>query len=772
MTDEVPPTIENVTPSPVRRRLTDYWRAALGVVAAVWSFAFVLYFWHREGLVSLSFLFSQDNVRPAFRAVLGSVFLPWHVWWNNVPWLWMMFCTFMIAVYWALGRILLDCFRVTFPRHTRFFLSLALGMGAAGIVFEGLAMAGRMGRLEVFAGWAGMFAFAGILHRFLGRSCVTAEEEIVATEPDGMTDSVLWRLSAGMIGIISALMVWHGIASPETYWDSLILYMGYARKMFLLEGFPFKAVGQVGIGLGANYPHQVAVLSATTAKMAGQWNDIVCQLLPPVLSIGWIVFVYATVMCMMRDRLVAVSAALLVRSVPYGLCYSQFASDYAFAVFYTAAFLYVSVLYVRRALPGLLVLAMVLAAIAMHINYLMGVLYFTGLFLLAASHLGNYYDGRVPFAGLLRSPWFIASVLFSIALAVPWYVRNWVLTGNPVYAFFPGIFGGVRINPEVMASAVVEWKLNGDGLARVGVTLWQKICGSWEFFVTGPQHWKLQPILMGFVIPGLVLWVCLMVSAVRRAAAVRYAAVAFALFAVLVFYAYCVADYYLYQIIIILPLFGIFSAFWLGLSRRAMAVAVLLIGFAPGILMGMMGFKLKTSGALAGQPYGQHLLTALRNPFMDRDIFLRMVYDGDMEMFDKLAKLPTGTVILTHENRHLLLNEKLHIMHLDDWEPQSAYGKPIADRVEVLDREGVEYYLYVPNEDKHRANSRLGMDELIGDGWFQEVWRTKSEGGSTREGLEYRHIPADVNVLYKRTAKASRVVKQVLIHEEDFVRQH
>ena len=49
-----------------------------------------------------------------------------------------------------------------------------------------------------------------------------------------------------------------------------------------------------------------------------------------------------------------------------------------------------------------------------------------------------------------------------------WHVRNWIVTGNPVYAFFYIIFGGKHINPEVMESAAREWTINGFGIALYG----------------------------------------------------------------------------------------------------------------------------------------------------------------------------------------------------------------------------------------------------------------------------------------------------------------
>ena len=97
----------------------------------------------------------------------------------------------------------------------------------------------------------------------------------------------------------------------------------------------------------------------------------------------------------------------------------------------------------------------------------------------------------------------------ALALSSTWYIRNQILTGNPVYAFFPNIFGGVRINPEVLASAEKEWIANGDGVSRLGDTLTQRVATSFKLFLAEPQgwDWKFMPTLMALTLPGWVFFI-------------------------------------------------------------------------------------------------------------------------------------------------------------------------------------------------------------------------------------------------------------------------
>jgi hypothetical protein len=382
---------------------------------------------------------------------------------------------------------------------------------------------------------------------------------------------------------------------------------------------------------------------------------------------------------------------------------------------------------------------------------------------------------RDPLGKFLCSRVLWLNVFVSALIASPWYIRNIIVTGNPVYAFFYNIFPSRNVNPEVMRSAQVEWLMNGDGLGRVGATLWEKLANSWLYFVTGPHHWKLGPVFMALAVPGFVVFLCRIWSRLvvgQRLVnlgelpgspprtrvfddSLKFGTVCGALFVLLWFYAYVIADMYLYQIIIVLPLFGIFVCGVFEVcntrfSRVLLYVLCIVVGIGPGIMMGLMGFKLKRSGHIGATPYSQVTLTALRYLFIAPEEFYRMEFGGDMEMLGRVNSLPAGTRVLTHENRHLLLNEDIRIIHLDDWEVQKAYHKPASERLAVLDALGVEYYLYVPNEDKHFANSWLGMDELIRLGHFREVARTEAAGSSWRERVKYLAIPPDRNVLYRR----------------------
>lgn len=782
----------------------------------LWAAALVFYFQHKEGLINAPGLDKPAHAhwfdprpepaehRGVYATILRNVPGEYRIWWDNIPYADIAWALVPILLYFLIGWVLVDAFDAYFPSGAHACLALAVGAGTAGVAFEFLTMLGLLSRWPVVVVWIALFllVFSVRNYRLLGRKPIPQDNPIPPLElrreaakewriqsvlrPFGWCGHIYFYAAALLIAVISLLVFVHAVTEPETYWDSLILYMGYARKIFLTGGFPLKVTGQVGIGLGANYPHLYPLLTAQTSALAGHWNDIHAQFLPPLASFATTMLVYYTAEELSRDKLVAISAALLFRSIPYGIAYGQYASDYAIAIFFTAAFLYCSLKYISDGLRGYFALALLIAAYSVHINYLMWVLWIAAGAVFVAAHWKwsefpeAFEETEESFHNELRAPdyivvrhrasvmaalsrrglWIMAGICFLVA--IPWYVRNTIVTHNPVYAFYNNIFPGIKVNPEVMRSATQEWLLNGDGVGRVGHTLLEKVLNSWLFFVTGSQHWKLAPVFVAFAVPGFVIFLAQTSGAFRKRfadARIRFGAAASVLFLLLWFYEYCVADFYLYQIIIVLPLFAIYACYvfdfcaakW---ARRCLFALCILVGFSPGVISGLMGWKLKNTGVYTGIYPPQISLRPLKNLFMDRDTYYRMEYGGDMEMFGRVNALPNNTKVLTHENRHLLLDERIQIIHLDDWDVQKAYRKAAADRVKILDGLGITYYWYMPNEDKHATNALLGMEELIELGYFKEIYRSPSSGHSTPEVSPHRVIPADMNVLYKRTDKA------------------
>ncbi len=759
-------------------------RFTLAVVLLGWALLISFYFLYRNAALLLVFpnLFRHYNLNFA-------AFQYWDC----------LYSAAAICVYLLIGHLFLACFNLYLPRLADLALSFVFGLGLVTVVFELLTMAHLLYQPVAIAA-VGIILIAVLLAavrhnaspvvgtsemvdpRFFRRSQLYMARQKFSNsliQPRGFAPQIAFCSAAGLIGLITLLTFYHGVLFPETSWDALILYIGYARKIFFAHAFPFKAVAQVGIGLGSNYPHLYPLMSASIATVVGHWSDLFAQLAPPFAGLLATFLVYQIVLRLSRNMLTAIAIALLFRIVPYGIAYFAYATDYAFAILFTTAFLYAALLYIERGLWSYFVLATLIPAFSVHINYLMWILWGPWLVMVIVAHTKSrslrryedekekidveevrpdyeldytYIEQRKPLAAFVLSKQFLLPLIIALILASPWYLRNLVLTGNPVYPFFASILGGVHINPEVLASCKAEWLANGDGIGKLGRTLGEKIRASWHFFVIWQHAWKLAPVFIGFMLPGVLIFLIRAIGRLligqkhaklgRRVRVfddlTKFGLVAFTLLVLLFIYHYAIASMYLYQIIIILPLMAIFTYFVFDRCamkplRGGLLTLCLVLGIVPGLAMGLMGFKFKQNVEIAGKYYNPLQLVAFRNPCMNRDLFLKLEFGEDVKMWDYLNVDLFGEKILTHENRHRMLDESITLIHLDDWEIQDTYQMTNdAEKMRLFKYLEIRHYLYVPMEEKHPITKRVGLD----------AWRHRPE-------LMTEIFRAGENVLYE-----------------------
>ncbi len=758
------------------------------------------------GYFTAQFLISNEPLwltRDANGTRLGGVFaalgLPFQWGGGSLEWRLVGWAVGSVAIMTVIGWFFLECFELYLPVTAKAALAYLSGMGICGFVFELLAMAGRLNRTGVFVSLGFILLilwFASVIaarkkpESWGGGEGGGAEQTMrrqLANErfakclvwPCGFFQSSFTFIAGLLIAVILLAIFYHAILFPEVYWDSLILYLGYARMMFYQHGIVRKVVGQVGIGLGANYPHLYSLLGAAASLAAREWTELPQRLITPCAAVASTVLVYHIALRLTRHVNFSLAVTLLYRSIPLVIAYDQYASDYAITILFCAGFLYLALLYIETGLSGYFILATALIAFSMHLNYLMGILCLPWGLMILAAHVWtptmeetaeaetieenlrysrpsmavtNWEEHtesdpswtvklfRRPLLRFLTSPTFVMTAMACGAVGSVWLIRNWMVTGNPVYAFFNGFFHGIHVNPEVMESASKEWMENGAGIGRMGETAAERLKNSWAFFVTWKQAYLLQPFVTGFVGVGILLLLAraaaspfLALRHSRHSGEVitlryvdygsRYGFVVLALALALFGYHYFLAPFYLYQIVMVGPALAVLACFiypyWrLRPWRWIFGGMALLIGLVPGVAFALMGFKLHRAVPVgAGRVESKLDLFALRHPLPDADTFYEWQYGADAAMFRYINKNLKGETILTHENRHLVFDPTISLVHLDDWGiqliwPQSAEGQA-KDLKEAL---GIRYYLFVPNERNHPINTKIKSEEWLKQG--------------------------------------------------------
>jgi len=671
------------------------------------------------------------------------------------------------------------------PPLCEWALGFIIGLSLMTIVFEIIAIFGLLTRpivIMVFAIFLVVSHFisrrhqrsehpyAGVAHPLLFRRSIRRfwqkEFHLNIYIPSSLPGIVSLGLALFLLALLIILNFYHSLLFPETYWDSLIYYIGYGRWTFLEHRFPVKVVAQVGIGLGANYPHLYPLTGSVIATFWGYWHDVFAQTLAPLSSLVTTVLVFYIILHFTRRLLMAVLVTLMFRSIPYAIAYFTYASDYSVAMAFTSGFLYLSLRYINERKRGYLILLCLLLGGATHLNYLMWFLW-GGMALLiflvhrkgevveekyfTASSLSFSYESRVPpLKELISKRWFQRLIVATFILSSTWYVRNWIVTGNPFYAFFPSIFDGKNINPEVLDSCFNEWRLNGDGIGRLGHSLGKKILNTPTFLLyhspgyywsklkalicgrSSPpssgtlqwnHSWKLLPGFVGWALPGVLLAIISLfrkrqeeILSLRPRVIKNYLTVCLFLFGFLVFYHYVISDIYLYHIVPIFIPSAIFISLvyvrlWRGIFRAVMLALTLYIAVVPGLSMSLMGFKFKNVAEISGMRFSPIELVALRNPCMNKETFYRLEFGKDVDMWKFINKHLRGETILSHENRYLLYDPSIKFVHLDDLEIQSLYDLPVNERLKKLQQMGIHYYLYIPMEERHPITRRLGIKE-------------------------------------------------------------
>jgi len=325
-----------------------------------------------------------------------------------------------------------------------------------------------------------------------------------------------------------------------------------------------------------------------------------------------------------------------------------------------------------------------------------------------------------------------------------WYIRNIVVTGNPVYAFFPNLFGGKNINLEVLESCFLEWRRHGDGIGRYGTTLGEKLAGLPRFlFFDRNYHWKYGPLLTAFALPGIFF-------ALRANRRILLAALT--VFLSVWAYHFVLGDLYLYHTLMMLPaavllganLWNEFRPIWF---RGGFALWLLAAGGVCGVGPALVGGKWMSFGPLALE-LPSVTRTDLRlagragtgDEWMPvfRERFLLLTLGDAYRMWQYLNAHVAPARVLTHENRHHYLSREIELIGLDDCGLTPLYDRPFEEVAAALRQRGIEYYLRIDKEDHHPITARLGVGANL-DGYYdliheqggEKLYRLREEEASS-----------------------------------------
>jgi hypothetical protein len=343
------------------------------------------------------------------------------------------FVVFLAVVSAGAGKWLLDRFRQA-PEHPldALALSLPLGMGLLALGTLALGELGCMGRVGLSALLA-LLLELGLLASWrllgdLGRRAWGGHEGFPAG-PATTSRIIAWCLGLTLLG--TGLVAF----SPVTDGDALCYHL-QVPKLFLIR----RSVGFDPDLHETVYPLVTELLYAVALEFRG---PVACRWIPWVLGL----VLAANVTALARPSLGrrawwAGATILLVPAVSNGM--SAPLDDVALSAFGTAAIFAWARLHERPSQRAAAV-AGLCAGLAAGVKY--PALVLCGL-LAPAIALRSFVPGWTG-SNLRRRQWLWFTLVYlaaAVAAGGWWYLRAYLYTGNPVYPFFRGIFGGAGLD--------------------------------------------------------------------------------------------------------------------------------------------------------------------------------------------------------------------------------------------------------------------------------------------------------------------------------------
>lgn len=299
-------------------------------------------------------------------------------------------------------------------------LGTALGLGALGLLSFGL---GLLGGFRPAVAWTVTLALSGL--------AIPQVVRLVRQWRDWRPANLPHRWTALYLGAVALLTLPMALL-PPTDWDGLFYHLT-GPKLYLEAGH---IVGGVGIP-HLSFPALMEMLYAWAMLLRG---DVAAKLLHAVFGLLLAGLVYLTAHRFLSPK-AAWPAVTIFASMPMVGTLAGWAYNDLALAFYQIASLYASI---KTQNPGLgpqnsklktrwLVLSGILSGLALGLKYTAFVAPLTvGVLLLWCSWRGR----RNPITPLL------AFATPAVLVALPWYIKNWAFTDNPVYPFLYGLFGG------------------------------------------------------------------------------------------------------------------------------------------------------------------------------------------------------------------------------------------------------------------------------------------------------------------------------------------
>ncbi len=250
----------------------------------------------------------------------------------------------------------------------------------------------------------------------------------IRTAPAAPSGRSVWELSASLLLGILLLAGFVLTLTPETGKDALIYHLAVPKLYLLHHGFYF-----IPGNVFAGYPllGEMHYLLALFLQ-----NDILAKAMNYAVLCGILLGIGLFARYLLREHAFPALSMLIFVSIPSVFAVSHAAYNDLFVTFFTLAAIYSFLRWSEQRLTAWLILCGVFSGSAAACKY-------TALLrrrsvVSASSGWPPTEDGST-LQALRRLALYAAAAFIA---GSPFYLKNWIVMGNPFYPFFYGIFGG------------------------------------------------------------------------------------------------------------------------------------------------------------------------------------------------------------------------------------------------------------------------------------------------------------------------------------------
>jgi len=324
----------------------------------------------------------------------------------------------------GIGRGLLSFFSITVSFAERVIISIGLGLGAIAYLMLLLGALGALYKsiiLPIFLIGSAVSAFKIRVWDF---RAVELKREIGEVSKLGFAWKALFFLGVLfiLVNIVMAFM-------PEIFYDSLVYHLA-APNYYLLKHqiLPMRFISH------SNFPLNMSMIYMLALSLN---NEILAKMLHCLTGVLTVLLIYFSVKRIYNAKAALFSALIFCSTPIFSMNSWTCGNDVGLTFFFALAYVaYLS--WLKTAEAGQFALFAIFTGISMGTKYT-AVFSVIGLVVSLAINLWRNYS---PVPAIKKLSLYFAAVFLFI---LPWLLKNYIFTGNPVQPFFYTVFGGENL---------------------------------------------------------------------------------------------------------------------------------------------------------------------------------------------------------------------------------------------------------------------------------------------------------------------------------------